>query len=148
MQGQHFTGKHLKIDFIIKPKVTAGWKNANICFGVEFKDMARLDQSGDTKNFSKWLAQCVDYSNTAWSGHGYIYILTCPGILTSSFMQAAYGKTLLARFLAQLGIGELKYSKYYGWTIYLFGDCRLWSEKIGVESNGQRWDLIRKFGSR
>lgn len=148
IKGTHFSKKRVEIDFIIKPKIPTGWRNVNVCFGVEFKDMEAFDKRGNTKDFSKWLAQCVDYANTDWDHYGYVYILTCPGIQTSAFVQAAYGQTFMPRFLAQLGVGELKLSRYYGWTITLHGDNRIWSEKNGVENNAARWNLKRTFGSR
>jgi hypothetical protein len=77
VKGTHFSQKILEIDYIIKPKNTSGWKNPDIVFGLEFKDMIRLDQKGDTTDFTKWIAQCVDYSNTYWDGFGYINVLTC-----------------------------------------------------------------------
>ena len=57
VKGNHFSGKELQIDFIIKPKDLALWKNKSICFGLEFKDMPNLDQKGDTTDFTKWFAQ-------------------------------------------------------------------------------------------
>ena len=147
VKGTHFSKKILEIDYIIKPKNTSGWKNSDIVFGLEFKDMIRLDQKGDTTDFTKWIAQCVDYSNTYWDGFGYINVLTCPGISTSVFMGAAYNNRMLLNVLSHMGIGELKRSINYGWTIYLQGHHRMWSEKEGV-SSGKFWSLQRKFGSR
>lgn len=148
VSGKHFSGQQFKIDYIIKPLITNGWKNPQVCFGLEFKDLPNLDQKGDTKDFSKWLAQCVDYSNTYWNNYGYIYILTCPGITTSRFLQQVDASWMLTRIMAHLGIGELKFSNPYGWTITLSGQHRLWSQKNGVEMAGKSWNLQRCFGSR
>lgn len=85
VKGTHFSGKRLALDYVMKPKDTTEWKNKNIVFGVEFKDVPALDKKGDTSNFTKWIAQCVDYSHTVWDDFGYLFILTCPGITTSTF---------------------------------------------------------------
>lgn len=146
--GKHFSAKQLQIDFVIKPIDCSNWKNKKICFGLEFKDMPNLNQKGDTTDFTKWLAQCVDYSNTNWDNYGYIYILTCPGITSSVFMNKVDSSSLLTRVLGHLGIGELKLLKTYGWTITLHGDHRIWSQKKGVETPGKMWNLERVFGSR
>lgn len=147
VKGKHFSGKQLVIDYIIRPIDTSLWKNRNIVFGLEFKDLTRLDKKGDTTDFTKWIAQCVDYSNTCWDGFGYINILTCPGISTSTFMDAAYSSRFLLKILGHLGVGELKNTSNYGWAIFLHEQHRIWSEKEGV-SSGKIWNLARKFGSR
>lgn len=147
VRGTHFSGKKLELDYVMQPLNKTGWKNPDIVFGVEFKDIIRLDQKGDTTDFTKWIAQCVDYSNTYWDGFGYINVLTCPGISTSSFMGAAYNNGMLLNVLSHMGIGELKRSNNHGWSIYLQGHHRMWSEKEGV-SSGKIWNLQRKFGSR
>ena len=64
VKGRHFSGKQLVIDYIIKPRRPEKWKNKNIVFGLEFKDINRLDNIEDTTDFTKWIAQCVDYSHT------------------------------------------------------------------------------------
>lgn len=147
VRGKHFTGKNMILDYVIKPIECSAWKNTDIAFGLEFKDLHRFDKKGDTTDFTKWIAQCVDYSNTNWEGLGYIHILTCPGISTSSFMNAAYSSGMVMRLLGHLGIGELKHTPNYGWAIYLHEQHRMWSEKEGV-SSGKIWNLERKFGSR
>lgn len=147
VKGKHFSGKRLEIDFVIKPIDTSLWKNQDIVFGLEFKDLDRFDKKGDTTDFTKWIAQCVDYSNTYWDDFGYIHILTCPGISTSTFMDAAYSSTLVLKLLGHLGVGELKNTPNYGWAIFLHEQHRMWSEKEGV-SSGKIWNLTRKFGSR
>lgn len=149
VKGKHFSGKELQIDFIIKPKDLSIWKNKSICFGLEFKDMPNLDQKGDTTDFTKWFAQCVDYSNTNWNNYGYIFILTCPGITSSKFVQAVDSSWMLKRIMGHLGIGELVFLKNYGWSIILHDEKhRLWSQKNGVETGGKTWNLTRIFGTR
>ena len=144
IKGSHFSGNRFKLDYLIIPKNRTGWKNQSIVFGLEFKDLKKID--GDTKNYTKWLGQCIDYSNTNWDNYGFINILTCPGIRDSNFMKSVDQTFLLVRILGQLGIGELKQIDNYGWTLTL-NDHRIWSEKKGVEC-GEKWDLQRKFGSR
>lgn len=145
VHGVHFSGKKLRIDHIITPKDTSQWKNKNVSFGIEYKDLERID--GDTKNFTKWLAQCSDYANTSWGDFGYIHVLICPGIYKSQFIKKIDESWLLPRVMAQLGVGELKELDNYGLTITLNDSHRMWSEENGVEE-GKRWALERKFGSR
>lgn len=148
VKGTHFTNKRLAIDYVIKPTDTLGWKNKNVAFGLEFKDVPSLDKKGDTNDFTKWIAQCVDYSHTYWDDFGYLYVLTCPGISTSKFVNAADKDRITARIVGHLGIGELRLNPHHGWTIYLQEQHRIWSEKGGVTSEGKKWSLERKFGSR
>ncbi len=61
VRGTHFSGKELRIDYLMKPKSISSWKNKNICFGIEFKNLPNLDKQGDTIEFKIWLAQCIDY---------------------------------------------------------------------------------------
>jgi hypothetical protein len=148
VKGKHFSGKQLKLDYIIKPKNITDWKNKNICFGLEFKDMPNIDQKGDTKNFTKWLAQCIDYSNTYWEEYGYVIILTCPGIRTSNFLGAIDGSWMLTRVMGQIGIGELKKFQQDGWSIVLHDIHRVWTQNKGVGTGGRLWNLKKKFGCR
>lgn len=145
VKGTHFSGKKLYLDHIIKPKSNLHWKNKDVVFGVEYKDTVRID--GNTTNFTSWLAQCVDYANTYWDNYGYIYILTCPAIRSTEFIQAVDKDWMLARVMSHLGIGELKIIPNYGWSITLQDSHRIWSIKNGVEY-GKHWALERKFGSR
>lgn len=144
--GTHFSGKRLRIDHIIRPKDTSLWKNKDVVFGVEYKDVGQID--GDTKNFTKWFAQCVDYANTKWDDYGYIYILTCPGLRSTGFIQVVDSHWMLARIMGRLGVGEIKnMGDRYGWAITLQNSNRVWSQKQGVEA-GKRLLLERKFGNR
>jgi len=154
VKGKHFSGAKLKIDAIIIPKVTVGWKDEIPVLGLEFKNNLRL--KGDTKNYTKWLAQCIDYSHTEWGEYGYIYVFACPGLIEGLPYQTDVDPTkndpdsiqwLLPRIMSQLGVGELKNSNKYGWTFYLQNEHRIWSQKEGVRE-GNRWSLTRKFGSR
>ncbi|CAH0998008.1 hypothetical protein EMA8858_04143 [Emticicia aquatica] len=145
VQGTHFSGMRLRIDDIVVPKDISNWKNKKVAFGIEYKDTKRID--GDTTNFTSWIAQCVDYANTKWDNFGYIYILTCPSIHSTSFIKEVDKEKMLTKVMSHLGIGELKNLDRYGWSIVLQENHRIWSEFRGVES-GKHWSLERKFGSR
>ena len=145
VKGTHFTGKRFSLDHVIKPKNNIAWKTKDIAFGIEYKDLDRID--GDTKNFTSWIAQCNDYANTNWDNFGYIYVLTCPGIDSRDFMKSIDKDKMLNKLMSQLGIGELKKLSNYGWSIVMQDTHRMWSEKKGIES-GKHWNLKRKFGSR
>ncbi len=147
ISGQHFSGKWLKIDAIVIPKVKTDWKNNNVALGIEFKDELRL--RGDTTNYTKWLAQCVDYASTSWNRFGYIYIFTCPGLIEGIHNTATVGDIagLVPRIMSHLGIGELRFDERYGLTFFLQQSHRIWSQSNGVES-GEFWSMEREFGSR
>lgn len=145
--GFHFSGKRLIIDAVVVPRATQRWKNQNAALGIEFKDIARL--RGDTRNFTTWLSQCVDYSHTNWSGYGYLFIFACPSLvrdIPSGAPREDVDRILYA-IMGQLGIGELRYSSYYGWHFVLHGHHRIWSEELGVEDGGRYW-LKRRFGHK
>ena len=70
--GKHFSGKSLRIDAIVTPKANVEWKNKSVAMGIEFKDDLRM--RGDTTNYTRWLAQCVDYASTYWDKYGYMFL--------------------------------------------------------------------------
>ena len=147
VEGRHFSDKRMKLDAVVIPKNINLWKNPDVALGIEFKDTERFSRNYDTKDFTKWLAQCIDYSNTAWNGFGYIYIFTCPN-LTDGVSKSVIGEPMfVTNFMGQLGIGELKNLNQYGLSFVLHGHHRIWSARLGVEY-GKHYTLKRKFGSR
>jgi len=145
--GTHFTGQRFALDAIVRPRITASWKNSKIALGIEFKDEIRL--SGDTRNFTQWLAQCVDYSNTEWDEYGYIHIFACPSLVEGipACGEPEAVATVMNRVMGQLGLGELKRLAHYGLSFTMHGQHRIWSQNRGVEE-GRRWTMERVFGSR
>lgn len=142
--GTHFSGKRLRIDAVLTPKDTSEWKNKNIALGVEYKDLDRIQDAGMV-NFTKFIAQAVDYSHTKFDGYGYI-----PVFCQTDF--SVYGnsrefKFVFPRILSGLGIGQFYKHKYYGWSFWWQGEHRIWSDKNGIE-RGKHYKLERKFGSR
>lgn len=79
--GTHFSGKRLRVGAVLKPRLSSDWKRNDVAFGIEFKDTERFGQNYDSKNLTKWLAQCIDYSNTNWDLLGYLYIFCCPSLV-------------------------------------------------------------------
>lgn len=147
IKGNHFSGKRLRLDAVLKPKVTSGWKRENVAFGVEFKDTNRFAQDYNTKNLTKWLAQCIDYTNTDWDDFGYLYIFCCPSLVDEIPKSVLPNPMFIQNFMGQIGIGEIKYQKTYGLSILLHGHHRIWSVAYGVE-HGKTYTLTRRFGSR
>jgi hypothetical protein len=147
--GEHFSGKSFRLDSVIEPRRPEKWKNPEVALGIEFKDVMRL--RGDTNNFTKWLGQCFDYRNTRWEGFGFIYLFACPSLIK----HVPKGKSechaqvegILSRIMGQMGVGELEYSDWRGWTFRVHGGHRIWSESEGIEE-GAHWKLEREFGSR
>lgn len=145
--GTHFSGKRLRLDAVLKPKLTLNWKNPNVAFGIEFKDTERFSKSYDTKNLTKWLAQCIDYSNTSWDDFGYLYIFCCPSLVDEISDSAFQNLMFIRNLMGQMGIGEIKSLPLYGLSILLHGHHRIWSIKKGVEY-GKSYTLVKRFGSR
>jgi len=145
VRGAHFSGKKLRIDAVVRPSVEhrSKWKRPDVALGIEFKDTKRFSQNYDTKNYTKWLSQCIDYTNTEWEGYGYLYVLTCPGILCD--IRGLSNETFLRNLMGQIKIGELTQT-HGGLTMLLHGHHRIWSEQEGV-SMGKHWPLERTFGS-
>lgn len=113
-------------------------------FGVEFKNA--FAGSFDTRRFTSWTAQAVDYTHTEWERYGHLKIFTCPPVSAAFTGDTVYGDggaRLMVRVLGQLGVGELGETAY-GWTLRLNGDS-LWSERYGVQ---RKHSLIPKVGSR
>lgn len=147
VSGRHFSNKRMRIDAVVTPKKKEGWKNENVAFGIEFKDTIRFSESYDTKDFTKWLSQCIDYSNTEWKDFGYIYIFCCPSLIEGVPSHLVGSGMFLRNFLGQMGIGELTEEGRYGLSFLLHGHHRIWSQCGDVEM-GKHWNLKRKFGSK
>jgi hypothetical protein len=145
--GSHFSGKRLRLDAVLKPKISSSWKRNDVAFGIEFKDADRFSQNYDTKNLTRWLAQCVDYSNTDWDSFGYLYIFCCPSLVDQVPESVLPNPMFVRNFMGQMGIGEINYQPRYGLSIVLHGHHRIWSEAKGVE-HGKTYTLSRRFGSR
>lgn len=142
--GTHCSGKRLRLDAVLRPRDPSGWFDATPAFGVEFKNA--YAGSFDTRRFTSWAAQAVDYAHTRWDGHGPLTIFACPALSAAFAARTAHtpdASHLMVRVLGQLGVGALGETGY-GWTLRLNGD-NLWSERYGVH---RRWSLIRKVGSR
>jgi len=132
--GTHWSGKKVRIDGLIKPKDNSGWKNKNIIFGVEVKYPSQLDSYGD---FSQYISQAIDYSQTTWGDRGYLSILLKPPVYDTftkrhdrfletsrvSFWLEGFLNSLLCKF----NIGEINENKYYGLE-FKRGNSPIWRE--------------------
>jgi hypothetical protein len=78
VRGVHCTGKRLRLDAVLRPRDPSGWFDPPPVFGVEFKNA--LAGSLDTRRFTSWAAQAVDYAHTDWEGYGRLMIFTCPAV--------------------------------------------------------------------
>ncbi|MGY2080128.1 hypothetical protein [Modestobacter sp. SYSU DS0657] len=143
--GVHCSGRRFRVDAVIRPRDVTGWKDPQARFGVEFKLAGQ--RSFDTRNFTAWAAQAVDYTHVEWNGHGRLPLLVCPGLLSHLDVYGEHATELVARMLWQLGVGQLFPIEHYGWTI--LGQARhvLWSERAGV-MEAARWNLHLRLGSR
>ena len=124
----------------MRPREPSGWTDADPAFGVEFKNPC--DEEG-TRAYTKWAAQAVDCTHTAWDGFGRLLIATCPPV-TDGVLGGVDAQWLLIRLLGQLGVGELGINPYQGWTLRVSG-TRVWSQRNGPH---RQWSIRPKWGSR
>jgi hypothetical protein len=138
--GTHWSGKRLRIDMIIRPRIVDGWKRSDIMFGVECKKYG--EETGKT---TRHFSQCVAYSDTIFdcAGGSLIPILSAPSFIPSRIDVST--RSWLERFAGQLNVGELKCSKFQGVHIHHTGHL-IWGEKTGVYE-GRRWSLCKRIGS-
>lgn len=151
--GTHWSGKRMRIDAIVIPKDDSGWKTKRPRLGIEFKNFRGFRASFDMKDYTKWWAQCHDYAETKFDGHGYVYVFSYNGF--SHYRQRAGRESSAAfavRFWGRLGVGELQptedgYPRQKSLMFVLNGTNKVWSEARGVLDGG-RISMERKFGSR
>jgi hypothetical protein len=145
--GTHWSRRRLRLDAVLEPKDPGRWKDDKPALGVEFK--LADERSFDTRRFTRWAAQAVDYTETEWDGFGRLMIFGCPSpmrmIASSGWGQEAAG--LMAHLLGQFGVGELAPMERDGLTLILQGHHRLWSQHRGV-LEARRWSLWPRVGSR
>lgn len=145
--GTHCEGKRLRIDAVAWPRNPSEWKDEQPAFGIEFK--ATQLMNFDMRNFTRWMAQAVDYTHVDWDGYGRLRVFTCPSPvqelqMNESEINAGY---VVTRLLWHLGVGELTNLQKEGWTLLGQGQHLLWSESHGVHE-AKRWSIKPKSGSR
>ena len=149
--GTHWSGKRLRIDAVVIPKDDSQWKTKSPRLGIEFKNFRGFNPTMDMKDYTKWWAQCHDYAETDFDGHGFMYVFSYNGF--STYRQRSHSPTTAAfavRFWGRLGVGELTpRSLYRGGTdlTFIVQSNKIWSESEGVK-DGVRISMERKFGSR
>mgnify|MGYP001206609391 CR=1 FL=1 len=106
LQGTHWSGRRFRLDAALVPKDPEPWKDDRPAFGVEFK--IADERSVDTRRFTAWAAQAVNYTETDWDGFGRLKIFGCPSpirrIAESGYGAQAAG--LMAQLLGQFGVDE------------------------------------------
>jgi hypothetical protein len=143
--GNHWSGKRIRIDAILVPKDDSLWKTKSPRLGVEFKNFRSFDPSFSIKDYTKWWAQCHDYAETSFDGHGYVPVFSYNGFThyrkrISNEVAAAFA----IRFWGRLGVGELQPEDL---MFVMNGTNKIWSLSRGV-IDGSRISMERKFGSR
>lgn len=111
-----------------------------------------MSRWGDSKDFTGWAAQAINYTHVDWDGYGRLLIFTCPSPVRHfdkiepqhDGINAAF---VMSRLLWQLGVGELAPLERDGWTLLGQGNHVLWSQTRGVHE-GRTWSLVPKVGSR
>jgi hypothetical protein len=141
VSGRHCSGRSLRIDAILRPRDPSGWKDRDPAFGVEFK--LAHQKSFDTRDFTDWARQAIDYTHVEWMGYGRLRVFACPS--PTAYLAVLGGEFLMAHLLGQLGVGELAPTDREGWALTMHGNHVLWSEKYGVRA-AARWSLRPKIG--
>lgn len=153
VSGRHFSGKAMRIDAIVVPKDAAAWAKSSSPprLGIEFKNFRKFSPAFDTKDYTKWWAQCVDYANTEFDGFGFVYVFTYNGF--EHYRQATSDgwHAQAVRIFGQLGVGELV-PGVDGYPLrpslmFMLKGSSIWSEARGV-TGGRQWSMERRFGSR
>ncbi|MEU6802515.1 hypothetical protein [Streptomyces neyagawaensis] len=150
--GQHWSGRQLRIDAILRPREPQQWKNPNVALGVEFKRNTPGAYNVALKDATSMAAQAIDYTQTEWDGFGHISVFTCPGVMQWAGMDGhhadprEYAAVMYRHLLMQFGVGELVVKWGYGLTFHL-GDQPIWNERQGVR-HGKKWGLKPRVGSR
>lgn len=147
--GQHWTGRTLKVDAILRPRNPRDWKNPDAALGLEFKRVTPGARNVSIKTTTGFAAQAIDYTQTDWQGFGRIPVFTCPGVrqwIDRHSDESHYAATAFTHLLAQFGVGELLL--YWGWGLtFLLNGSPIWSERKGV-IHGKTWTLKPRTGSR
>lgn len=143
--GTHWSGRRLRIDAVITPKDDSEWKTKSPRMGIEFKNFRGFRPSFDMKDYTKWWAQCHDYAETDFDGHGYVFVFSYNGF--SHYAKRPGHETSAAfavRFWGRVGVGEIQPADL---TFVINGTNKIWSHNRGV-IDGRRISMERKFGSR
>lgn len=151
--GTHWSGKRMRIDAIVTPKDDSGWKTKTPKLGIEFKNHRGFNPSFDMKDYTKWWAQCHDYAETLFDGHGYVNVFSFKGFdHYRERLRSSTDSAFVIRFWGRLGVGELQdaedwHSRRRSLVFVMNGTNKVWSEARGV-LEGSRMGMDRKFGSR
>lgn len=154
VDGEHFSGKKMRIDAIVTPKDQSQWLTKPAHLGVEFKNFNAFSKAFDFKDYTKWWAQCADYANTKWDGYGYIFVFSFNAMENYLKVRQRLDPSAPAeaeRFWGQMGVGDLSVGTA-GWPPqqslqFSLQGHKIWCEIAGVKC-GKSWSMERKFGSR
>jgi len=136
VRGTHFSGKDVRIDAMLTPKDSLGWKTKSP-IGLEIK--RGYQGVGEV---TKQISQAVDYANSYFPGFGRVYVFCYPDPEKSQWGEF---RCFYERLVGQLGVGFLSDSGD-GLRLTLKGHL-IWSESIG-SYEAKRWSMERKFGSK
>lgn len=138
--GTHCSGQRLRLDAVLMPRDSSGWKDDRPAFGVEFK----LPSPGRTSDFTAWAAQSVDYTHTNWQGYGRLKVFMCPSPFVG--LHQSEWPRLVVRMLGQLGVGDLCQIPYRGWALFLHDEI-LWDQSKGPVKS-KYWSIRPRAGHR
>lgn len=143
--GTHWSGKRVRIDAIVRPRDDSEWKTKAPKLGIEFKNFRGFNPSFDMKDYTRWWAQCHDYAETDFDGHGRVYVFAYNGFVHYHQRTGdSHASALAVRFWGRLGVGEIDPADM---MFVINGTNKIWSLSRGV-IDGRRMSMERKFGSR
>lgn len=135
VSGKHFSGTRLRIDAVITPKETDGWKNPQVALGLEFKEPTNIKGK---HYFTYWAKQALDYAHTNWTGFGYLPILLGPN--ADELFKSDLGDLLGAYKIGRVSITN--------GVQFFISTKKVWCQTYGVQDYGKVSPLIPKFGAR
>jgi hypothetical protein len=153
VRGTHWSGRRIIIDAIVKPRDDSEWKTKSPSLGIEFKNFRGFRRSFDMKDYTRWWAQCHDYAETDFDGHGYVFVFSYNGFSHyRTRLKDSTSAALAVRFWGQLGVGELEPTRdtYRNRDnlVFTLQSHKIWSELNGPCGGAKHWSMNRKFGSR
>ncbi len=132
--GEHFSGKKVIIDSIIKPKDYSNIKNKNLSFGIEFKNPFSERKDHDI------IAQCFDYTYSNFPNYENMIILLCP------ILPFLLDERNLTGFVGKYNTGFIKF--YEDELVFTVGNQMIYSSKIGFIGPIKKTDFNQKWGNR
>lgn len=136
--GTHISGKTAILDWVLKPKDKAGWKNPNVVLGIDFMLNSEMPT---TENHTEWAKERILDAYTKWDGYGNLPVFLGPN--NEQFFDSIDRNIQDLLYAYMIGYCSIKRG------FQMFRSKRtVWCQRFGVQADGKSSPLIPKFGSR